>query len=153
MYHAAIQNRSAARFWDSEQQKFDRERGSLQSCSLNQDRKKISGLRQGIFFVLKFQILSHQLTHGRRIPLLMERQFINSRESCSTSFFVTNCAQFFNFLAVSRMIFFVTNCAQFFNFLAVSRMIFLEEPISQFEFFTQADFIFLSLICPSTCSM
>ena len=36
---AAIQNRSAARSWNSESFEFDQESGSLQSCSLFQDRK------------------------------------------------------------------------------------------------------------------
>ena len=39
VYHAAIQNRSKAWFWDSEMSRADWERGSLQSCSLFQDRK------------------------------------------------------------------------------------------------------------------
>ena len=59
----------------------------------------------------------------------MQRQFINYCLCCSICFFATNSSQFFNF----------------------SAMIFLEDPISQFQFSIQADFISLSLICPSTC--
>ena len=38
VYRAAIQNRGQAWFWDSELQTVDWERGSLQGCSLFQDR-------------------------------------------------------------------------------------------------------------------
>ena len=62
----------------------------------------------------------------------MHRQFINSCLSYSTCFFATNSSQFVNFLAISSMIF-------------------LEEPLSQCQFSIQADFVSLSLICPSTC--
>ena len=41
--------------------------------------------------------------------------------------------------------------SQFFNFLAISCMTFLENSISQFKFSIQANFISLSLICPSAC--
>ena len=64
----------------------------------------------------------------------MHEQFINSRLSCSICFFTTNSSQFFNFLAISCMIF-------------------LEESISQFQFYIQANFVSLSLICPSICLM
>ena len=86
------------------------------------------------YFVLKFPNLSHQLTHGPRIPLLMHRQFISSCLSCSVSFFATNSSQFFNFLAICCMIFW--------------KSLFLNS-----NFPHKLIFISLSLICPSTCLM
>ena len=42
--------------------------------------------------------LSHFLTHGRRIPLLMHGQFINSCFSCLLNFFATTYPQFLGHL-------------------------------------------------------
>ena len=67
--------------------------------------------------------LSQTLTHSRRVPLMMHRQFINSCLFCSICYFETNPSQFFKFLAIPCMIF-------------------LEDPISQFQFSIQAHFIF-----------
>ena len=53
----------------TEQQKFDRELGSLQSCSLIQGRETFSYIGQGIHSVLQFLNPSHHLTHGCGIPL------------------------------------------------------------------------------------
>ena len=53
VYHAAIHNRSAARFWDSE---MEEERGSLQSCSLVQDRKILLHLTRNLSLFCKFRI-------------------------------------------------------------------------------------------------
>ena len=99
VYHAAIQNRGRAWFWDSEKWSVDSERGSLQSCSLFQDRKFLSNLTKNLLCSVSPE------THSRRIPLLIQRQFINFRLSCSICFFVTNSSQFFNFFAVFYLIF------------------------------------------------
>ena len=91
---------------------------------------KFSCIRQGI--LLCSVILESEPSIDSRcgMPLLMHRQFINSCLSCSISSF------------------FATNSSQFFNFLAISCMIFLEEPISQFQFSTQANFYLSELDLP-----
>ena len=71
------------------------------------------------------------MTHSRGIPLLTHRQFINSRLSCSISFFATNTSQLFNFLAIPGISYW-------------------KSLFSQFQFSTQAIFMSQGLICPST---
>ena len=48
MSHAAIQKRSEARFWDSEQWRVDWERWSLENCSVIEDRNIVSHLRRNL---------------------------------------------------------------------------------------------------------
>ena len=103
---------------------------SLQSCYLIQDSTSLMRPTKNLLcsVITESESTIDSLSVG--FPLLMQRQFINFCLSCSTCFFATNSSQFFKFLAISCMIF-------------------LEEPISQFQFSIQADFVSLSLTCPS----
>ena len=127
MQHEGIHNRSAAKFWDSDKHGFDRERRSLQSCSLFQDRKILSLLTRNLLCSVIPLSGSIILTHSRKIPLSMHRQFINSCLSCTICFFTTNSSQFFNFLTIFCLIF-------------------LEESIPHFLCSTQNYLLSLSLI-------
>ena len=109
VYRAAIPNRGKAYLWDSEYSRVGWERGMLQSCSLSQDRK----VKEFTLFC-KSRMLSQELTHSRRIPFLLHRQFVNSQLSGSICYFATDYFYLLNFLAIS--------CA-----------IFLEDAVSNFE--------------------
>ena len=100
---------------------FDWESGSLQSCSLFQDRT----------------ILLH-LTRNLHCSVNPELGSTIGSQSQASSLDASTIHQF---LRVSFSIcFFATNSSQFFNFLAISCMIFLGESILHFLFSIQAYF-------------
>ena len=96
VYDASIQNRSAARFWDSEMEVAWS--GTWVAPELLPNSGSYDALAPDKEFTLfcKSRIWAI-IWHNRKIPLLLHGQFFNSRLSCMISFIATNSSRFFNF--------------------------------------------------------